>query len=35
LIGMFDGKISVEESIVPQGTTFLIKLPVAGQEKEK
>jgi signal transduction histidine kinase/predicted RNA-binding protein with RPS1 domain/ActR/RegA family two-component response regulator len=28
LIEMFDGKIKVEESVVPLGTTFLIKLPV-------
>jgi hypothetical protein len=32
---MFDGKIKVEESTIPLGTTFLVKLPVAGQEKEK
>jgi signal transduction histidine kinase/predicted RNA-binding protein with RPS1 domain/DNA-binding response OmpR family regulator len=35
LIEMFDGKIKVEESAVPLGTTFLVKLPIAGQEKEK
>jgi signal transduction histidine kinase len=35
LIEMFDGKIKVEESTIPLGTTFLVKLPVAGQEKEK
>jgi signal transduction histidine kinase/predicted RNA-binding protein with RPS1 domain/FixJ family two-component response regulator len=28
LIEMFDGKIKVEESVVPLGTTFLVKLPV-------
>jgi len=35
LIEMFDGKIKVEESMVPLGATFLVKLPVAKQEKEK
>lgn len=29
MIGMFNGKIEVEESMVPIGTTFLVKLPVA------
>jgi signal transduction histidine kinase len=27
-IEMFDGRIKVEESAVPLGTTFLVKLPV-------
>lgn len=35
LIEMFDGKIKVEESTVPLGTTFLVELPVAVQEKEQ
>jgi len=35
LIEMFDGKIKVEESAIPSGTTFLVKLPVAEQEKGK
>ena len=35
LIETFGGEIKVEESTIPLGTTFLVKLPVAGQEKEK